>query len=94
MKTEFEEQKQAELEDLRRSFTAEQEEKERSYTGKMSQLTAQLQQLDAVVTQVLDKHTHAYIKSHPASVFLQVLHYFVEVQMEILKKGTPAASLC
>ncbi|XP_051244571.1 pericentrin isoform X2 [Dicentrarchus labrax] len=50
--TEFEEQKQAELEDLRRSFTSEQEEKERSYTGKMSQLTAQLQQLDSVVAQL------------------------------------------
>ncbi|XP_044023203.1 pericentrin isoform X3 [Siniperca chuatsi] len=52
LKTEFEEQKQAEFEDLRRSYTSEQEEKERSYTGKMSQLTAQLQQLDAVVTQL------------------------------------------
>ncbi|XP_042292883.1 pericentrin isoform X3 [Thunnus maccoyii] len=52
LKTEFEEQKEAELEDLRRSFTSEQEEKERSYTGKMSQLTAQLQQLDAVVAQL------------------------------------------
>uniref|UniRef100_A0A3Q1FSN0 Pericentrin n=1 Tax=Acanthochromis polyacanthus TaxID=80966 RepID=A0A3Q1FSN0_9TELE len=48
----FEEQKEAELEDLRRSFTSEQEEKEQSYTGKMSQLTAQLQQLDAVVAQL------------------------------------------
>ncbi|XP_042356085.1 pericentrin isoform X2 [Plectropomus leopardus] len=52
LKTEFEEQKEAELEDLRRSFTSEQEEKERSYTGKMSQLTFQLQQLDAVVAQL------------------------------------------
>ncbi|XP_078031283.1 pericentrin isoform X3 [Epinephelus lanceolatus] len=52
LKTEFEEQKEAELEDLRRSFTTEQEEKERSYTGKMSQLTIQLQQLDAVVAQL------------------------------------------
>nr|XP_046269155.1 pericentrin isoform X2 [Scatophagus argus] len=52
LKTEFEEQKLVELEDLRRSFTSEQEEKERSYTGKMSQLTAQLQQLDAVVAQL------------------------------------------
>lgn len=58
LKTEFEEQKQAELENLRRSFTSEQEEKERSYTGKMSQLTAQLQQLDAVVAQVLNTYTH------------------------------------
>lgn len=60
MKTEFEEEKQAELDNLRRGFTSEQEEKERSYTGKMSQLTAQLQQLDAVVAQVLDTHTHTY----------------------------------
>lgn len=60
MKTEFEEQKQAELEDLRRGFTSEQEEKERSYTGKMSQLTAQLQQLDTVVAQVLHTHTKPY----------------------------------
>ncbi|XP_074547801.1 pericentrin [Halichoeres trimaculatus] len=52
VKTESEEQKRAELEDLRRSFVSEQEEKERSYTGKMSQLTAQLQQLDAVVAQL------------------------------------------
>lgn len=60
MKTEFEEQKQAELEDLRRGFASEQEEKEQSYTGKMSQLTAQLQQLDTVVAQVLDTHTQSY----------------------------------
>ncbi|XP_026194895.1 pericentrin-like isoform X2 [Anabas testudineus] len=52
LKTEFEERKQVELEDLRRSFTSEQEEKECSYTAKMSQLTAQLQQLDAVVAQL------------------------------------------
>lgn len=58
LKLEFEEQKQAELADLRRGFTSEQEEKEQSYTGKMSQLTAQLQQLDAVVAEVIDKHTH------------------------------------
>lgn len=58
VKTEFEEEKQAELDSLRRSFTSEQEEKERSYTGKMSELTAQLQQLDAVVAQVLDTHMH------------------------------------
>lgn len=45
------------LEDLRRSFTSEQEEKEESYTNKMNQLTAQLQQLDAVVAQVLDTNT-------------------------------------
>lgn len=54
MKTGFEEEKQAELEDLRRSLASEQEEKEQSYTDKMNQLTAQLQQLDAVVAQVLD----------------------------------------
>lgn len=58
LKTEFEEQKEAELEDLKRSFTSEQEEKEQSYTDKMSQLTVQLQQLDAVVAQVLDTQTH------------------------------------
>ncbi|XP_031703854.1 pericentrin [Anarrhichthys ocellatus] len=52
LKTEFEEQKEAELEDLKRSVTSEQEEKEQSYTGKMSQLTIQLQQLDAVVAQL------------------------------------------
>ncbi|GLD47932.1 A-kinase anchor protein 9-like protein [Lates japonicus] len=52
LKTEFEAQKDAELEDLRRSFTSEQEKKEQSYTDKMSQLTAQLQQLDAVVAQL------------------------------------------
>ncbi|XP_041668237.1 pericentrin isoform X2 [Cheilinus undulatus] len=52
VKTELEEQKQLELEELRQSFASEQEEKERSYTSKMSQLTAQLQQLDAVVAQL------------------------------------------
>lgn len=80
LKTEFEEQKQVELEDLRRSFSSEQEEKERSYTGKMSQLTAQLQQLDAVVAQVL--HTPAHIKKNlPILVFLQVLHcYFHKLE--------------
>lgn len=46
-----------EIEHLRRSFTSEQEEKEQSYTVKMSQLTAQLQQLDAVITKVLDTNT-------------------------------------
>lgn len=50
-----------ELDDLRRSFTSEQEEKERSYTAKMSQLTAQLQQLDAVVAQVPKTLTHTSI---------------------------------
>ncbi|KAM9777455.1 LOW QUALITY PROTEIN: pericentrin [Neosynchiropus ocellatus] len=52
LKNTLEEKKEAELVDLRRSFAAEQEEKERHYTEKMSQLTAQLQQLDAVVTQL------------------------------------------
>ncbi|XP_060938561.1 pericentrin [Limanda limanda] len=52
LKTEFEEQKEAGLQDLRRSFTSEQEKKEQSYTGKMSQLTSQLQKLDAVVAQL------------------------------------------
>ncbi|KAK5857626.1 hypothetical protein PBY51_010856 [Eleginops maclovinus] len=52
LKTEFEEQKEARLEDLKRSFASEQEEKERSYTDKMSQLTIQLQQLDGVVAQL------------------------------------------
>ncbi|KAM8917072.1 pericentrin isoform 2-T2 [Spinachia spinachia] len=52
LKTEFEEQKEAELEDLKQSFISEQEAKEQSYTGKMSQLTIQLQLLDAVVAQL------------------------------------------
>ncbi|RVE57390.1 hypothetical protein OJAV_G00215690 [Oryzias javanicus] len=52
MMTEFEEQKEVELEDLRRSFASDQQEKEQSYTNKMSQLTVQLQQLDAVVAQL------------------------------------------
>uniref|UniRef100_A0A3Q2FFS1 Pericentrin n=1 Tax=Cyprinodon variegatus TaxID=28743 RepID=A0A3Q2FFS1_CYPVA len=52
LKTEFEERKEAELEGLRRSLTSQQQEKEQSYTSKMSQLTTQLQQLDAVVTQL------------------------------------------
>lgn len=47
-----------ELEDLRRSLASEQEDKEQSYTDKMNQLTAQLQQLDAVVAQVLDTNTN------------------------------------
>ncbi|XP_062413118.1 pericentrin isoform X11 [Pungitius pungitius] len=50
--TEFEEQKELELEDLKQSFTSEQEAKEQSYTDKMSQLTIQLQLLDAVVAQL------------------------------------------
>lgn len=67
MKTEFVDQKEVELEELRRSFASEQEEKERSYTDKMSQLTAQLQQLDAVVAQV--PKTHSHIKTQ-SSIFL------------------------
>uniref|UniRef100_A0A3P9JDG0 Pericentrin n=1 Tax=Oryzias latipes TaxID=8090 RepID=A0A3P9JDG0_ORYLA len=50
--TEFEDQKEVELEELRRSFASDQQEKEQSYTNKMSQLTVQLQQLDAVVAQL------------------------------------------
>lgn len=50
---EFEEQKETKLEELRRSFASEQEEKKHSYKDKMNQLTAQLQQLDALVAQVL-----------------------------------------
>ncbi|KAK5617014.1 hypothetical protein CRENBAI_016494 [Crenichthys baileyi] len=52
LKTEFEERKEVELKDLRQSFTSKHQEKEESYTSKMSQLTTQLQQLDAVVTQL------------------------------------------
>lgn len=59
LKTEFEEQKKVELGDQRRSFTSEQEKKECSYTAKMSQLTAQLQQLDAVVAKV-PKNSHIH----------------------------------
>lgn len=51
-----------ELEDLRRSLASEQEEKEQSYTDKMNQLTAQLQQLDAVVAQVLDPNMQLRLK--------------------------------
>lgn len=53
---------------MRRSFTAEQQEKEESYTSKMSQLTAQLQQLDAVVSQVLTALRHLILtcSSHRA----------------------------
>ncbi|XP_023807688.1 A-kinase anchor protein 9-like isoform X2 [Oryzias latipes] len=50
--TEFEDQKEVELEELRRSFASDQQEKEQSYTNKMSQLTVQLQQLDSVVAQL------------------------------------------
>ena len=53
-KVELERCKEAELEEQRRSFGTEHEQKERGYTEKMSQLTAQLQQLDAVVAQVLN----------------------------------------
>ena len=59
LKAEFEEQKEAELDDQRRGFSSEQEQKECSYTEKMSQLSAQLQQLDTVVSQVLHTHTRA-----------------------------------
>uniref|UniRef100_M4A5V3 Pericentrin n=1 Tax=Xiphophorus maculatus TaxID=8083 RepID=M4A5V3_XIPMA len=52
LKTEFEERKKVELEDLRRSFTSQQQEKEQIYTSKMSELTTQLQQLEAVVAQL------------------------------------------
>ncbi|KAM4625822.1 pericentrin [Polymixia lowei] len=52
LKAEFENQKEAGLEEQRRSFNSEREQNERSYTDKMSQLTTQLQQLDAVVTQL------------------------------------------
>ncbi|XP_008397956.1 pericentrin isoform X2 [Poecilia reticulata] len=52
LKTEFEERKRVELEDLRRSFTSQQQEKEQIYTSKMSELTTQLQQLEAVVAQL------------------------------------------
>lgn len=85
MKTEFEEQKQAELEYQRRSFTSEQEEKERSYTDKMSQLTAQLQQLDAVVAQVLEARTLAHL--------FYRFYFMLLVQMKVLNKVTLAASL-
>lgn len=90
MKTEFEEQKQVELEDLRRSFSSEQEEKERSYTGKMSQLTAQLQQLDAVVAQVLHTHTCTHIKNYLFWCFYRI---YIVIFI-ILNKATPVASLC
>ncbi|XP_007576770.1 pericentrin isoform X1 [Poecilia formosa] len=52
LKTEFEERKKVELEVLRRSFTSQQQEKEQIYTSKMSELTTQLQQLEAVVAQL------------------------------------------
>lgn len=47
------EQKETALEELRRSFVSEQDEKELGYKEKINQLTTQLQQLDAVVAQVL-----------------------------------------
>lgn len=59
LKAEFEEQKEAELAEQRQSFRSEHEQKEQSYTDKMSQLTAQLLQLDTVVSQV--SHTHQSI---------------------------------
>ncbi|XP_045553644.1 pericentrin isoform X2 [Salmo salar] len=52
LKVEFEEQKEAELAEQRQSFRSEHEQKEQSYTDKMSQLTAQLLQLDTVVSQL------------------------------------------
>ncbi|XP_062324892.1 pericentrin isoform X2 [Osmerus eperlanus] len=52
LKAEFEEQKEAELDEQRRGFSSEYEQKECSYTEKMSQLSAQLQQLDTVVSQL------------------------------------------
>ncbi|KAJ3613831.1 hypothetical protein NHX12_020077, partial [Muraenolepis orangiensis] len=52
LKAELEQCKEAELEEQRRSFSTEREQKEQSYTDKMNQLTAQLQQLDAVVAQL------------------------------------------
>nr|XP_046179306.1 LOW QUALITY PROTEIN: pericentrin-like [Oncorhynchus gorbuscha] len=52
LKAEFEEQKEAELSEQRQSFGAEHEQKEPSYADKMSQLTAQLLQLDTVVSQL------------------------------------------
>ncbi|XP_055764487.1 A-kinase anchor protein 9-like isoform X2 [Salvelinus fontinalis] len=52
LKAEFEEQKEAELAEQRQSFRSEHEQKEQSYTDKMSQLTAQLLQLDTVVSQL------------------------------------------
>ncbi|KAJ8003709.1 hypothetical protein DPEC_G00151130 [Dallia pectoralis] len=55
LKVEFEQQKEAGLEEQRRAFTSEQDQKEQSYTSKMSQLTAQLQQLDSVVSQLRDE---------------------------------------
>lgn len=67
-----------ELEDLRRSFVSEQEEKEQSYTDKMNQLTAQLQQLDAVVAQVLDINTnYEIIKRKLFLEMLQILLYHI-----------------
>ncbi|XP_025756941.1 pericentrin [Oreochromis niloticus] len=71
LKTEFEEQKEAELDNLRRSFTSEQEEKERSYTEKMSQLTAQLQQLDGVVAQVPVIHILRPVRMETMDTLLQ-----------------------
>ncbi|XP_056446115.1 pericentrin-like [Gadus chalcogrammus] len=52
LKAELEQCKEAQLEEQRRGFSTEHEQKERGYTEKMSQLTAQLQQLDDVVAQL------------------------------------------
>uniref|UniRef100_A0A4W5KUS0 ELK domain-containing protein n=1 Tax=Hucho hucho TaxID=62062 RepID=A0A4W5KUS0_9TELE len=61
LKAEFEEQKEAELAEQRQSFSSEHEQKEQSYTDKMSQLTAQLLQLDTVVSQVTHTtHTRVF----------------------------------
>ena len=61
LKAELEQCKEADLDEQRRGFNTEREQKERGYTDKMSQLTAQLQQLDAVVAQVLNARTHQFI---------------------------------
>ncbi|KAM6973041.1 pericentrin [Aplochiton taeniatus] len=55
LKAEFELKKEAELEEQRRGFSSEHEQKERSFTEKMSQLTAQLRQLDTVVSQLREE---------------------------------------
>jgi hypothetical protein len=63
LKAELEQCKEAQLEEQRRSFSTEHEQKERGYTEKMSQLTAQLQQLDDVVAQVLNAQAHKSVNS-------------------------------
>lgn len=64
LKAEFEEQKEAELAEQRQTFSSEHEQKEQSYTDKMSQLTAQLLQLDTVVSQVTHT-THTGVIERP-----------------------------